>query len=184
MTSNPISVCAISRPRNFSATFTFMSSHRKFDGVLHLDAEVVRVNARTQLHLLHHGGVLVLCASPFPSWLFRSGTCRDLTSRQTGGTASAAISTRSTPCWRARVSASLRVMTPSCLPSAPITRTSRARILPLTRTRKPMTNCGKRRGGSRDPRWLWHDCKFCHQIVFGLIHTIPFFKPNRPAQAN
>ena len=36
---------------------------QKIDGVLQLDAEVVRVNARAQLHFLDGGGVLVLLDS-------------------------------------------------------------------------------------------------------------------------
>src|SRR5215471_4599731 len=52
--------------------------------------------------------------------------------RQTGGVAVGAISTRSTPLARAMFKASPSERIPSCLPSTPMTRTSRARIFPLT----------------------------------------------------
>src|SRR6266516_3458957 len=53
--------------------------------------------------------------------------------RQTGGTAVGATSTRSRPFSCARASASCVAMTPSCCPSSSMTRTSRIRIISLTR---------------------------------------------------
>src|SRR5215510_11392994 len=65
--------------------------------------------------------------------------------RQTGGVAVGAISTRSTPLARAMFKASPSDRIPACLPSTPITRTSRARIFPLTLTNEPEEE--KLRGG-------------------------------------
>src|SRR5438270_6669753 len=53
--------------------------------------------------------------------------------RQTGGTALGATSTRSRPFSCASASASCVAMTPSCCPSSSMTRTSRIRIISLTR---------------------------------------------------
>src|SRR5262249_31594514 len=64
-----------------------------------------------------------------------------------GGVAVAAISTRSTPLGRARFNAATSDMTPLCLPSMPMTRTSRARIFPLTLTNEAEE--AKLRGGKR-----------------------------------
>src|ERR1700677_1360044 len=52
---------------------------------------------------------------------------------QTGGFAAGFTSTRSRPRWRAAVIASARPSTPRDLPSASMTRTSRARILLFAR---------------------------------------------------
>src|SRR5438093_875813 len=53
--------------------------------------------------------------------------------RQTGGAASGATSTRSSPSSSASLRAASGVMIPSCAPEEPMTRTSRALIRSLTR---------------------------------------------------
>src|SRR5215471_11114869 len=63
--------------------------------------------------------------------------------RQTGGTAVAAISTRSSPFCRAMASACGGGMIPSCVPSSSMTRTSRTLMRSLTRVRS------SRRGETR-----------------------------------
>src|SRR5689334_17603525 len=55
--------------------------------------------------------------------------------RQTGGTAVAAISTRSSPFCRAMVSACCGAMIPSCAPVSSMTRTSRTLMRSFTRVR-------------------------------------------------
>lgn len=62
----------------------------------------------------------------------------------TGGLASGATSTRSRSSWRATASASGRGFTPSCLPSASMSRTSRARIRSLTRWSLDSVKAGMR----------------------------------------
>src|ERR1051325_2592695 len=84
--------------------------------------------------------------------------------RQTGGVAVAAISTRSTPFWRARASASLSERTPSCLPSGPMTRTSRARIFPLILVNEPWEEeLRGEKGRLKTPSTVVASCILQHQ---------------------
>ena len=89
---------------------------------------------RAELHFLDLVGVLMLLGflvllGLFVAELAEIHDAADRRRRRSG-----AISTRSTPLARARFRASLSERTPSCLPSTPMTRTSRARIFPLTLT--------------------------------------------------
>ena len=79
------------------------------------------------------------------------------------GAALGAISTRSIPLARAKVRASPRVRTPSCLPSGPITRTSRARIFPLTLTNGAEgEELREEKGRLKTPSWVGsYSCRFC-----------------------
>src|SRR5438270_6799131 len=87
--------------------------------------------------------------------------------RQTGGAALGAISTRSTPLDRARVRASGSEKTPAWLPSTPMTRTSRARIFPLTLTKEPGEAEGREgKGRLKTPsRVETYSCRF-HQTYY------------------
>src|SRR5581483_2058584 len=114
--------------RNFSTTFTFISSHRKSIAWLSF----------TPRSCGSIFGLSWISLTLFACWCFFDSSYRYFpksTSRHTGGVAVGAISTRSTPLDRAAVNASPSDITPNCLPSTPITRTSRARIFPFTLTK-------------------------------------------------
>src|SRR5947207_11721464 len=72
--------------------------------------------------------------------------------RQTGGTAVAAISTRSSPFCRAMASACGGGMIPSCVPSSSMTRTSRTLMRSLTRVRS--SRRGLRSNAIKPPTYL------------------------------
>src|SRR5436190_24347022 len=72
--------------------------------------------------------------------------------RQTGGTAVAAISTRSSPLVRAMASACGGGMMPSCVPSSSMTRTSRTLMRSLTRVRS--SRRGLRSNAIKPPTYM------------------------------
>jgi len=137
--------------------------------VLQLDSKVMGINVRAQLDFFDLVGVLMLLRFLLHLGLLVA-ILAEIDYATDGGVAFGAISTKSTALARARLSASPSDMMPSCFLSAPMTRTSRARIFPLIRTKdagEPEER-GKK-GGSRRP----HRLKLIHAVFKTKQGIIP-----------
>ena len=110
----------------FNDDLHFIALIKESQRVIELCVEIVRVDAAFELNFFQFDDLTLLALFFFALFLFEAEFAVIIL--QTGGTESGAIWTRSSSASFARRNASASFITPSWVPSAPITRTSFALI--------------------------------------------------------